>query len=310
MRKWLRRLLPWLISAAVVAAVLQKYRLADILREMREGNTLAMAPIALASPLVYLFILVYCDREVFRGCLPDPPRYFEIFRGKAAASVLLVVGYFVGSGGYGVWLARRTRAGAALATGMILYIMTSDLVAVCLIGAAAIGFGGAPAPRWLLWGTLGIAALQLGFIGIGPLELLGPTPPLFRPWRDVRRLRGLAQILGRCLNIFVAVASTWAAARAFGLAIPFGAMASFMPIILLVLSLPVNVAGLGAVQGAWLLFLPWASGPKILAFSTLYYALVGVATVARGLPFVRRAVSDIDAGGPSVVESKVIQGGA
>jgi len=62
-------------------------------------------------------------------------------------------------------------------------------------------------------------------------------------------------------------------------------------------SMPVNVAGIGAVQGAWLLLVPWAQGgEQILAFAVLWQRVVGAGMVLRGLPFVRQVASEIERG--------------
>jgi hypothetical protein len=89
---------------------------------------------------------------------------------------------------------------------------------------------------------------------------------------------------------------TWAAAQAFGLEIPFWVMVSHVPIILIVSSLPVNVAGFGAVQGVWLLLTPWASAERILAFSVIWQLVSCLALIVRGTPFVRGALADIRLG--------------
>jgi hypothetical protein len=73
-------------------------------------------------------------------------------------------------------------------------------------------------------------------------------------------------------------------------------MLSYLPVILVVASLPVNVAGFGAVQGAWLLLAPWAPGERILAFSVLWQAFSAAALVLRGLPFLSGVMRDIREG--------------
>jgi hypothetical protein len=78
--------------------------------------------------------------------------------------------------------------------------------------------------------------------------------------------------------------------------VPLRVMGLYMPIILLVGSLPFSVAGLGAAQAAWLLLLPWASGPRILAFQMLWQLFTGAGILLRGLPFLRRVVAEIAKG--------------
>jgi uncharacterized membrane protein YbhN (UPF0104 family) len=114
------------------------------------------------------------------------------------------------------------------------------------------------------------------------------------PWRTVARPRRALSMLARCGTITVLIVSTWVAARAFGMVVPFKAWASFLPVLLVVAALPVNIGGFGAVQAVWLLlFGSWASGPQILAFQFLWHLCLASSLVLRGLPFLRAAVADI-----------------
>lgn len=296
-RTWLTRLAPYVITAAVIIAILRRYELSAIVAHIANGNALPMIPIALGMILFLLPLASGWDAIVMQGTLGRPP-YLDVIRGKAGTMVLLALGYAFGNGGYGVWIARMTGAGARVSGGVVLYIVASDLTAVCLV---------ATVPMWLYGidaGALRVAApviaiVQIGLMLVGPLRAApeGAAPGIFHPWRVMRRSRALLQIAGRCFNMSVIVVVTWAAANAFGLVIPFAAMATYMPVILLVGSLPVNVGGLGAVQGVWLLaFDRWAPGEKILAFQFLWQLMIGGAVVLRGLPFVRRVVAEIDQG--------------
>jgi hypothetical protein len=119
---------------------------------------------------------------------------------------------------------------------------------------------------------------------------------ILQAWRQVPRAWGLAQIGVRSINIAIISGLTWVGARAFGMDVPAGVMAIYMPIILLVTSLPLSVAGLGASQAAWLLLLPWASGPRILAFQVLWQLFTSAGVLLRGLLFVRRVASEMAGG--------------
>jgi hypothetical protein len=64
--------------------------------------------------------------------------------------------------------------------------------------------------------------------------------------------------------------------------------------LLLIASLPVNFAGIGAAQAAWLLFfLPFETGPRILAFELAWTVIFGALIILRGLPFLSRALAQI-----------------
>jgi hypothetical protein len=295
---WLQRVAPYVVAASVVTWILGKYPLAGIVTEMRAGHALRMLPLALVLPFVVWLPYALYDRVVLLGAVGRVP-YRDVLRAKAATSVLLALGYFFGGGGYAVWIARKTGTGAARAAGSVLYVMSSDLVAVCAVAGASMWIGGPDVPRVLRTIATGIFCVQLALLLAGALPTSLRLPVVFEPWRTVPLAWGLAQIAGRAVNIAVITAFTWAGARAFGIAIPARVMGMYLPIILLVGSLPLSVAGFGAAQAAWLLLLPWASGAQILAFHTLWQLFGGAGLLLRGLPFVRTVVAEIDAGPPS-----------
>jgi len=293
-RLWVRRLLPWAVTAAVVGYILTKYSLSKIIDEMGRGDALPMIPLAAAAVIV-LVLVSYLDTLVIRGVL-GRPRYRDVVRAKGAMSMLHTLGYGFGHGGYAVWIARVTGASIGETAGVALYISGADLCALSTVAAAMVFLGGAEVSPALAIAPPIIAGVLLLLAMIGPLRLLGEVPSVFRPWSALSRGRQLATIAGRVGNIWLMVSIAWAASALFGLAIPYWVMAAYMPLIILVGSLPINVAGFGAVQGAWLMLEPWAPGEQILAFQFLWSLMIGAGMFLRGVPFIRRVVREIDEG--------------
>ncbi len=305
-RLWLQRLGPYLVAASVVAWILHRYPVASIATEMRAGHALRMLPLALLLPFVVWLPYALYDRVVLLGSVGRVP-YRDVVRAKAASAVLMTLGYFFGGGGYAVWVARKTGAGAGRAAGSVLYMMSSDLVAVCTVAGASMWIAGADVPRVLRSIATGVVCVQLVLLFAGALRSPVRLPVVFEPWRTIPLAWGLAQIAGRAVNIVIITAFTWAGARAFGIAVPARVMGMYLPIILLVGSLPFSIAGFGAAQAAWLLLLPWASGAQILAFQTLWQLFGGAGLLLRGLPFMRTVVAEIDAGRPSAAPPPLIR---
>src|SRR5262245_57871353 len=125
LRDRVRRLLPYVVSVAVVVALLRRYRLHDIAAHLAKGHALPMIPIALAISFGGLPLGALNDTIVLQACLGGRPRYLDVLRGKAGTAILLALGYAFGNGGYGLWIARATGASAALAGGVVLYMMAS-----------------------------------------------------------------------------------------------------------------------------------------------------------------------------------------
>jgi hypothetical protein len=300
-RRWrvlLRRFGPYAIAGAALAAILSKYSIKDIFAEMQRGNALSLLPWAAVVLVVSLFLVSAADTLIIRAssaATGRPPAYWSVLMAKAGCGLLGALGYAAGHGGYGVWIARKTGIGARLTGGVVLYIISSELLAVSFVASLAVFVGGAEAPSNLKITAATLVVLLSLFKIVGPL-LRGPRPSVFEPWRLVSPLRAVLQEVIRIVQISILVMCTWFAARAFGMPIPAEVMASYMPLSLIIGSLPVTIAGFGAVQGAWLLLSPWASGEQVLAFSVLWQLSCMLVGFLRGIPFVRRVVAEIDEG--------------
>jgi hypothetical protein len=298
-RRWLRRLAPWVITGTVVTAILIKYPIGRIVEEMDRGNAWRMAPVALLATLVLWFTATAGDYALLRP-QTSGLGFGRLMRGKAGVSVLNAVGLALNYGGFAVWMRRALGLRWMTAVGTMLMITVGDLTGVSVIAVAALAFGGDALPAdmhdrlWLIAPIVAGAAAGLLFL---PGSRARPRPggrPIFAPWRTVPRLHRLASLLSRCGTISVLIISSWAASRAFGLPIPFEAWASFLPVLLVIGAMPINIGGFGPVQAAWLLlFSPWATGPEILAFQFLWQLALATALVIRGAPFLRGVVADV-----------------
>ncbi len=295
-RVWTMRLLPWVLTGIIVMVILREYPLSEIHKQIALGDPWALVAPAIVLALTLLLMVSAWDTWVLRGFL-GAPTFRDVVRGKAASAVLLTLGYGFGHGGYAVWIARVTGASVAETIGASLYISASDLCALSIVSTSVVVLGDGEVPRALAIAAPAIAATLLSFVLLGPLQLLGAPPVVIRPWSALSRRRQLLSIAGRVGNIVVLITLTWFAANAFGMSLPYAAVATYLPLIILVGSLPINVAGFGPVQGAWVYFFaPWAPGAQIVAFQFLWHLAVGVCLILRGLPFIRRVVREIDEG--------------
>jgi hypothetical protein len=296
---WRRRIAliaPYAITAGVIAFLGTTYGISDIAAEMARGNWGAVIPVACGTVILTLCVVSAADLLVVRS-LQGQLRYWDMIRAKAATSLLDVVNYSAGHTGYAVWIGRSTGMGVGLTAGTLLYVVSSDLCAVCLVASASVWLGAVDgeAANTLRWLAPTISGVLLLFILIGPYRLLtgGKKVDLFEPWSRIPRAVGLTQIGVRVILIVVVSCATWLAASAFGLELPIVAVLSILPVILVVGSLPINVAGFGAVQATWLLFTPWAEAPLVLAFQVVLAGFSGIAIILRGLPFVRRVAAEV-----------------
>lgn len=302
MPRWLRGLAPWIAAAVVIGALIWRYSPSAIAAELARGDVLAMLPWTLAVAVASLALMAVADWMVLVPSLDarERLRLRDVARGRAVTSMLSSLSYSLSSGGYGVWVARRTGAGAAATVGATTYQLLSDLGAVCLFAlpAALLGAGLLPARV----GATAAVVAGLGALGVTALLVLGPrvAPRRLREsrvvtaWRRVPLGAGALGTVLRAAALGVNIAATWGAARAFGMELPAVALVAGLPIAYLVGALPVNVLGLGAVQAAWVaLFAAHAPGARLLAFQFAFQIMYVLALLVRGLPFLPAFLRDL-----------------
>lgn len=304
MLRWLRRLAPWVVAAAVIAILLSRYSPREIAEELAHGSVLGLVPWVAAVSLGGLVSMAVADWLVFSAALGGfRLRIRDVARGRAGTAVVMSIHYSLSSGGYAVWLARRTGAGAGATVGAASYQLVSDLGAVCLLALPAALLGAGMLPQGV--GASAAVLSAAGFVGSSALLLLGPRIAP-RRWRKVRALSAWVRVPARvwaastvlrAVTIAINIAGTWGAARAFGLEVPFEALAAGLPITYLVGAMPVNVMGLGAVQATWVaLFAAHAPGARILAFQFAYQLFGALFLLLRGLPFLPGVMRDLERG--------------
>lgn len=301
-RKLIVRVGPYILTAVVLFAILRKYSIAEIVSAMAAGRAWPLLPIAVLFAISHMLVVSAWDTLVLNAVLGGP-RYLDVARVKSGCAVLQTIGYVFNQGAYGTWIARATGSGVRVAVGLILFTAGSDFAAGALVATASIHLGKIPVGDLLRYGA------PFGFFAVGFLLLGQPrqTLPSERPnviqvFRAVPRGRGATQLFGRIINVGLIILAVWAAANAFGLALPLRAAFTYVPLIMLIGSLPVNVFGFGPVQGAWLLFTPWVPGPQILAFQILWTFALIVANLLRGAVFVPRILREVAEGTEPVSE--------
>ncbi len=305
LRKLAFKLVPWVVSAIVVYVLLRQYELGDILQHFQEGTSPMLVVWALVATVSSLLLMTTADWLVFRPSLRNLD-WTQILRGRGAISLITALSYGAGQGSYGIWLARSSGSTTGKTLGLLAYTMLSDLGAVALLAALALGISGMPlAPdfEWLvavlapaIAGTLLLAGL-LGSTLLPRIFSAGKITEIVSPWSSVPPLTYLLSLLCRIANLLVLMTVSWAAARSFGLDVPLVAFLSYLPLVYLVSSLPINLGPLGAVQFAWLHFFgSYGSGEQIVAFQILFSTLLTIGWALRGLPFVGRVSRELREG--------------
>ena len=212
-RKWARRLAPYVITAAVIALILRKHPAAQIAEEIQRGQAIWLPVVAVVKLIVSLLLISLADYIVVRG-LFGRFTFWDMCRAKASSSLMDLIGYAWGHGGYAFWIGRKGRVGAAGAGGAMLFIMAGDLAAVCIVATLAIAMSDVEVSRAISVTAPVIAGLLLFFLATGRVGLIPRerTPKIFLPWRDLDPWRSFAQLAVRTVQIVGFILSTWIAA--------------------------------------------------------------------------------------------------
>jgi len=288
----------------VLIFLLRRYSVDEIGAEMARGRFLAMIGPCAVMGIVSLFLVGVGDWLVVSSVADRPPTLWEQTRARAATSMLMALGYLFSGGGLGVWLARKIGMRVPATLGLLLYLMASEVGALAAIAAMALLIGGGelldPGLRELVRWLAPVLASGVVVAALVAPRILAARVRDPQFWRAATRVPAqafLGTLLCRGAHFCNVIACTGWAAQGFGLDIPWSSMWTYMPVIIFVNALPINILGFGAVSVVWLVFeSATVTGPAILAFQVLWSLLIFAALVIRGLPFVRAVSAEIAAG--------------
>jgi hypothetical protein len=280
-----RRMLPWLVGAAILAYLVWRIEVTPLI------NALARADVALYLPVLTAFIMVnfLADTQNLNALLryarsPIPFRDSMIIRG--ASYLLMIIDYTLGMGSIVYYLKKYKNVPIARGTGSMLflnYITHVSLLILAIAGCLMAAAAGTLSPLLSNIALIFTVLLALAIITIILMKML-PDRSFMKKIKQSELMQifiesppstYLMNTLYRCGFYFTFVIFFYIAARAFNMDIPFFEMVTFVPVILLVISIPISAFGLGTSQAAMLLlFKDYGSPAQILAFSLTYSASI------------------------------------
>lgn len=286
----MRRVAPWLVGAAILAVVATRIPLASFRRSIGQGPhlVLALTDVALVS-------VVLCSDSVSTWigliALGMRRRLSEVLAVRGATYLLFLLNYAAGQGGFGYYL-HRGGVPVVRAVGATLFLIGTNLAMLLLATTAAWavhGPGESPALwRILITGCCGFV-LYLGVIAIRPRFLAARE--LLAPLFESGISGHLLALAGRLPHVVAIVIGQWLAIRAWGIAVPFTAGMTLMPVVVIASVLPISPAGLGTTQAALVYFFQdYAAGAtaddrsaNLLVFGVVHFVYGIAASVVVGL---------------------------
>lgn len=291
--RWLRRVLPFVVSAAILAFLLSRVDARGVVDELSRRAVLVLGVAILVYGALSLGLEAISLARVTAAARARL-HLATCARLKAASYPLSLLHYGLGAAALTLLVHRRARIAVSNAAGMVLLLSSLDLAVLLVLAITGVGLLGTQAPA-LRAGVVGgaVVAIAAGFAllrapaALGPLERLRSLA-VFAALRQAsaRLLVELACL--RLLFVLVFVALAAAALAAFQIRVPVGDLVVGVAVVALVSALPIALSGLGTGQVAFVyLFRPWAEPERLLACSLVLSAGLIAMRAALGLVFAR-----------------------
>lgn len=291
----LRRFGPWVLTAAIFAALFWKIPFGEAWGAAREARLDLFLPGVLAAVACWFWLESAAFSYLFTR-FNATVSWAEARSLRGMTYLLTPINWNAGTAGIILHLRRSKSIGAIeSSSSMLFYGLIDGLV---LAGLALVGISLLPETPEVV-SLRGVAAAMEGFLIALLVLFMAPAPE----WRWLRRLRGFAifgshgrarlrdlawLILLRGAYFSIFVGFFWLGSHAFGVALPFGIAMASMPVILLAAGLPITPAGLGTQQATMLFFYsPYGEQAAILAFGLAFPVAVTLARCLLGLTYLR-----------------------
>jgi hypothetical protein len=279
----LKRILPWLVGAAIIAYLVWQIEYQSLLDAMSRADI----PLYGAALAAFVVLNFFADTQNLYAILKHsknevPFRDTMIIRG--ASYLLMIIDYTLGMGSIAYYLHKFKSIPLLRGMGLMFLLNYTTQVSLSLmaIGGTFLAVD-APSPWLARIAVICAALLAFCIIFVAVLKFIPDFKfikkvkqnDLFKIYIETSYPVYLINISYRCVFYFTFILFFYVAVRAFNIEIPFTALIAYVPVILLIISIPVSAFGLGTSQAAMLvLFKDYGSPAQILAFSLAYSASI------------------------------------
>ena len=281
MRKRLIRLLPWLVTAGLLAWLFHKIEL-DKFKAGIHNAAGWMAPATLGCVVLVYLADSFAIWKTF-GWFLTRMSFTDVLLVRGATYLLAAINYNVGQGAI-VYFVHKN-AGTTIIRGIatILLVLGVNVLALLFLttGGIAVAPELPPLVKYfvaLAWGGL---AVYVALVAIRPRWL---DKPVFEVLLNAGLGGHARALLVRLPHIAALMAFQYSALRAFGVEVPVGYAIATLPIAFFVAVLPISVQGLGTTQAMMIyLFGRYAPGKQEAA-------IVAASLMAQAIAFAFQAL--------------------
>jgi hypothetical protein len=279
MRRKLTRLLPWLITAAILAYLFTRLPLDQVIQAARNAAPWTIPTLA---GIVFLVYLADCLAiwTTF-GWFVAPLTFRETLTLRGATYLLALINYALGQGAFVYFLHRARAVPVVRAAAAVVLIMGINLLLLLFLSTLGLVLGAQALPEInsLIW---------IAYVGLAVYVSLLIWRPQWlqrRPILDVLLNAGLGghvrALVVRIPHVAVLLILNHVALHAFGVRVPVLQSLLCFPVVLLVAVLPISVQGVGPTQGAMIFFFArYAPGDASLREATVFAASLGTQAIA------------------------------
>lgn len=296
---WWRRALPFVIAVSLVAFILARVDLRTFARHLASVNAGLFLVFNVGFVLSLLTADAFATAAVYRRTVaPVSFKEFWILRG--ASYLPSILNHHVGQAILTYYVSRRYGVSLARMAGGTLLVYVSWLG--CLLGAGAIGMMSARLS--ILWPALALLAgvAYLVVIALRPARLAGVK--LLAPLFEAGLAGHVVAMLVRLPHFVVLFLGTWLPFAFFGVDIPVMAAVVYVPIVMVVSTLPISPQGVGTRDVAALTFFasfapgqtPAEQGAAIAAATTSWAVGFTLVEAVLGLLLLKRAMPGLESG--------------
>ncbi|UCD85720.1 MAG: flippase-like domain-containing protein [Deltaproteobacteria bacterium] len=303
----LRGILPWVITALIFVFIFRRVPFSEIIAAF------GLVKIYLFIPLILIFFPITFISDALSHhlaftWLAKRTRFFEVLRARGASFILGMLNFFIGIGGIGYWFSRTKKVPAGEATSAIVFVMFMNLLSI--IALSSVGVVLMPEVHLSHFFTLGSEGHLVRIVFITLMVLFfqifiwvrKPEAPLARwllfrgPFKVFDRVRfhHFAIVFGlKSFSFSSVLFGIWLGLKTFGVDLSLISIITYVPLVLLIGSIPITVFQLGTTQAAWLFFFRDLAPPATLvAFSVLWSFGFLVMRMVVGLACLPRALKD------------------
>jgi hypothetical protein len=259
-----RAWLPWLVAAAILAALAARLPRAEIARALATGPFWRVALCSAAVAVAAFAADAWATRAAFAATGVRCP-WRGVLLARGATYLLGLLNSVAGQGGMGVYL-HRAGVGPLRAAGTVLFLIGTQLAALATVAAAGVtadaatGAGATAATAATTAAAVPRVAHSLPLLGalaagFALYLLLVAWRPRWLTRREVLAPifaaggRGfLRATVARLPQMVVMIAGLWLGLRLWGIPLPLGRGLAVISVVVLVMVLPVAPSGIGTME--------------------------------------------------------------